>query len=343
MARLFLSYATDDRAFALRLATSLNQLGHTVWVDQWEIGVGDSIWSTIEAGVDAADYLIVVLSKHTRTSGWVEREVQVKYCEEIACRRTRILPVLIEDCSVPPFLRPKRFADFRVGYDIGLAQLAITLHTASRRTAQVATSTLHADEALFSSSPDTELCYTQDMLKRPPQLTEISVELGLPYIGKIAGLWKPDVNEQNAAWELYIELITRISVVGLAPDEGLLRESLTSLYIIFTTTRDILRTYGPAIARPKADGTIAFGVLALHVLNYALRPVLTTWHPLLLDYEHTRPAARSVFAHEQQWERAAALRQALQDTQHILLAYAAILAEVANVPPLYTPEPTTTT
>ena len=60
-------------------------------------------------------------------------------------------------------------------------------------------------------------------------LTKISVELSLPYLSKISGEWEPDENEREAAWELYVELITRVSVVNLGPEEGLLRESLSSL------------------------------------------------------------------------------------------------------------------
>jgi hypothetical protein len=69
--------------------------------------------------------------------------------------------------------------------------------------------------------------YNGSMRYKVPRPSEINVELGLPYIGKVSGMWKPDEAEQRAAWELYIELVTRISVAGLQPDEGLLRESLS--------------------------------------------------------------------------------------------------------------------
>lgn len=90
-----------------------------------------------------------MLSKHTQVSAWVERELQVKYCEEIDQRRTIILPVVIEDCIIPPLLRPKRFADFRVGYDSGLAQLAMTLDMLGR----------HRQVWLERSEPKTDTSY----------------------------------------------------------------------------------------------------------------------------------------------------------------------------------------
>jgi hypothetical protein len=165
-------------------------------------------------------------------------------------------------------------------------------------------------------------------------LKKISVELGLPYIGKISGDWEPDQKEREAAWELYVELITRVSVVNLGPDEGLLRESLSSLYSLFSTTREILRKRGPAVAKPKSEDGLSFGLLAVTVLNTVLRPLLSKWHPLLEDYEATKPSGTSTVDFERKWEKAAELRGALEGARVKLVEFAAILADVAGVPSL---------
>src|SRR6266536_1346324 len=91
------------------------------------------------------------------------------------------------------------------------------------------------------------------------KFTSFKVSLKLPYIGGIEGTWEPDESEQKAAWEMYIELVTRIVVAELGSDEGLLREALNSIYTLFATTRNILREYGPGIARPKGDDELSFG------------------------------------------------------------------------------------
>src|SRR5262245_37049443 len=100
-------------------------------------------------------------------------------------------------------------------------------------------------------SSDDATCYTNSVGSLPSKIVEIGVELGVPYIGKITGTWKADEAEQQAAWELYIELVTRVPVAELHTEEGSLREALSSLYALFTITRDILRRHGPAIAHPK--------------------------------------------------------------------------------------------
>jgi hypothetical protein len=166
------------------------------------------------------------------------------------------------------------------------------------------------------------------------KLDSVRVSLNLPYIGGIEGTWKPDRNERNAAWEMYVELITRISVVELKPNEGLMREALNSLYTLFDTTRRILRNYGPSVAQPKRGGKISFGYLAVAILNGVLRPVLSYWHPILLDYESKRTSPVSQIEHELKWERASELRKALKEARNTLIEYAELLAEVAKVPPL---------
>jgi len=166
------------------------------------------------------------------------------------------------------------------------------------------------------------------------KLTSVKVSLNLPYIGGIEGTWEPDESERNAAWEMYVELITRISVAELKPEEGLLREAISSLYTLFDSTRKILRGYGPSIAKPKGKDNLSFGYLAVAILNAVLRPVLAKWHPLLLDYETTKENLVSPLEHEKRWDKYEELRQVLNDTRGVLTQYANLLAQVADVPPL---------
>jgi len=166
------------------------------------------------------------------------------------------------------------------------------------------------------------------------KLTSVKVNLNLPYIGGVEGTWEPDESERKAAWEMYVELVTRISVAELRPEEGLLREALSSLYTLFDTTRKILRKYGPSIAHPKGKDNLSFGYLAVAILNVVLRPVLAKWHPLLLDYENTKEGSVSSVEHEQKWDKNEELRKVLNNVRDVLIQYANLLAQVADVPSL---------
>lgn len=171
-----------------------------------------------------------------------------------------------------------------------------------------------------------------------PKLDSIEVSLNIPYISSITGTWKPNNSEMKASWELYVELVTRISVVELKSGEGFLREALDSLYSLFQTTREILRKYGSDVAIPCNKGNLSFGKLAIIILNYQLRPVLSKWHPLLSDYEEQREKEVSIKAHEEMWEHNKELRDALNETRKVLMQYSVYLAKVANVEPIFTDE-----
>lgn len=127
MSTLFISHSSKDKTFAQQLASDLRELGHEVWLDEWEIRVGDCIVTKVEEGLLAADYVVLVLSKHSVESGWVEREWKTKYWDEIQSRQTMLLPALLEDCTIPPLLQTKKYADFRDGRRAGLAELAIAI------------------------------------------------------------------------------------------------------------------------------------------------------------------------------------------------------------------------
>ncbi|WP_237293132.1 MULTISPECIES: hypothetical protein [Streptomyces] len=165
---------------------------------------------------------------------------------------------------------------------------------------------------------------------------EITVKLSFPFVGEISGVWEPVDSERDAAWELYVELATRISVVELGEDEGLLREALSSLYTVFATTREILRRYGPAVAPRVAPGKVTFGVLAVNVLNLSIRPLLSRWHPLLTAHEAARPEHVDPVAHERSWARSPELRAEIESVRQVLLSLAKALNEVAAVGDLIT-------
>lgn len=167
----------------------------------------------------------------------------------------------------------------------------------------------------------------------------VTVEIGVPGWGSIAGTWEPDENEQMAAWELYVELITRVSVVNVSKSNYLLRESLESLHSLFDITRSILRQYGPAIAKPKNGRVLSLGYLAITILNSILRPFLSKWHPILLDHESQKPTNISSLQHEQNWQYYHEFRWELEQIQSSVSEYGNVLAEVSGVAPLlYKPE-----
>ena len=121
--RIFLSHSSHDKSAVRRLAVDLQSAGVNVWLDEWEITVGDRITQKIQEGLRASDYLAVWLTQHAVDSGWVEREWQSKYNDEVSKNAIFVLPLLADNCDLPPLLADKKFADFRKDYQAGLKEL----------------------------------------------------------------------------------------------------------------------------------------------------------------------------------------------------------------------------
>lgn len=138
MPRVFLSHSSQDREFVEKLAIRLSRAGVDVWYDKWEIRVGDSVAEKIENGISVSDSFVAVLSEHSVKSPWVRKELDAAIAEEIGRKGAYILPVLAEDCEIPPLLAGKRYANFATSPDQAFEELveAIVLRrsdTASER------------------------------------------------------------------------------------------------------------------------------------------------------------------------------------------------------------------
>ncbi|HEX8360285.1 MAG TPA: toll/interleukin-1 receptor domain-containing protein [Longimicrobium sp.] len=125
--RVFISHSSVDEQFAVWIAVDLRAAGYSVWLDQWDIKVGESIPHKIGAGLNECDFVAVVLSSHAVASRWVENEWYAKYWDEVEQDRVRVLPILIEDCTIPTLLKTKKYADFRSDHADGLEDLLHSL------------------------------------------------------------------------------------------------------------------------------------------------------------------------------------------------------------------------
>ena len=89
-------------------------------------------------------------------------------------------------------------------------------------------------------------------------------------LGFLEGEFKPSDPDRAAAWELYVELLTRVTTQSLAPEDGDEKSALDSVYAVFPLTREILRRQG--------SGSGEFAKLAIPVLNQIIRPFTAKWH-----------------------------------------------------------------
>lgn len=111
-AKIFLSHTNSDKPFVRHLASKLEGHDVKVWLDEAEINVGDSLIEKISEGIEDAEYLGVVISPSSIGAPWVKKELSIALTEEINNRKLKVLPILIEQCELPIFLKDKLYADF---------------------------------------------------------------------------------------------------------------------------------------------------------------------------------------------------------------------------------------
>lgn len=117
--------------------------------------------------------------------------------------------------------------------------------------------------------------------------------------------------DKFAAWDLYIELLTRVATQRLLPQDGDEATALTSIYSLFNTTREILKEHGPE--------SIKFAQIAIPVLNQIIRPFTAKWHKMKLEGGFEDPITCKEFRNE------------LETLQTKLHNYTQLLSEVAGV------------
>jgi hypothetical protein len=120
---VFISYSSKDSSFAERLALSLVESRIHVWIDKWEIKPGDSLIDKIQGALTKSSFLLVILSENSVNSEWCKKELNSGLIREIESKEVVLIPVLLEKCEVPLFLKEKLYADFSKSFDDGLKQL----------------------------------------------------------------------------------------------------------------------------------------------------------------------------------------------------------------------------
>jgi hypothetical protein len=153
---LFISYSHQDRDFVDRLAAELTMRRRHVWVDRWEIQVGESLLTKVQNAITEASALVVVLSRASVASEWCRKELNSGLLRELEEKRVLVLPALIEDCDIPLFLREKKYADFRRDFEEGFgAILQSTANLASDSLGRSTTREFHHDWAIdWDANPD---------------------------------------------------------------------------------------------------------------------------------------------------------------------------------------------
>ena len=120
-----------------------------------------------------------------------------------------------------------------------------------------------------------------------------------------------DASDSDAAWELYVEMLTRVVTQPLPVETGDEETALDSVYSLFPITREVLRRRGRR--------AINFTKIAVPILNQIVRPFTAKWHGKRLAGDLADEDIRSEF------------REELATLQEDLRNYNRMLASIAGV------------
>jgi TIR domain len=123
MAHVFVSHRSANAAEALRLAEDLRRAGHSVWLDEWAINIGDSIVKRMEEGLHGSAYLVLCYSDAGVMSPWMSREWMSALARQLEGQEVRLLPAMLTGSEAPAILADIYAADLRTDWDKGLALL----------------------------------------------------------------------------------------------------------------------------------------------------------------------------------------------------------------------------
>lgn len=125
MAKFFISYAKEDRAFASNLRDHIMMLdtSHQVFIDIHSIRTGEKFSSRIVREIGLADYFIVILSKHSLKSKWVSRELATAKKAEIKEGKRKLFAIRVDQCEIPSSLSNRHVPEFGNNFALGFFRL----------------------------------------------------------------------------------------------------------------------------------------------------------------------------------------------------------------------------
>jgi hypothetical protein len=114
--KVFISYSRKDINFAADIYMILNESNECIpWMDLYDLIPGQDWESVIHHNIETADFFIACLSNNSvSTRGYVQKELKeaISILEQMPEGQIYLIPVRIDDCSVPASLAGKHWLDW---------------------------------------------------------------------------------------------------------------------------------------------------------------------------------------------------------------------------------------
>ena len=129
---IFISHSSRDKAAASILATNLNFCAIDVWLDEWELEVGQSLTDEIAKAMDVSRFIAILITENYNKTVWTKTEYKKALAREQKENRTVMLPLIVGEAQIPDFLEDKIYLDLRTEYFSGITKLVGMVHGLSQ-------------------------------------------------------------------------------------------------------------------------------------------------------------------------------------------------------------------
>jgi len=129
---IFISHSSKDKAAAIQLAKVLNFCSVDVWLDDWELEIGQSLIDEISEAMNDSRYIAVLITENYNKTVWTKTEYKKALSREQKEDRTVLLPIIVGEAVIPDFIVDKIYIDLRKEFYKGIVDLVGLVHNISR-------------------------------------------------------------------------------------------------------------------------------------------------------------------------------------------------------------------
>jgi TIR domain len=129
---IFVSHSSRDKVAAVNLATTLNFCALDVWLDEWELEIGQSLTDEVAKAMDHSRYIAILITENYNKTVWTKTEYKKALAREQKEGRTVMLPLIVGEAVIPDFLEDKIYVDLRTDYFAGVVKIVAMAHGLSQ-------------------------------------------------------------------------------------------------------------------------------------------------------------------------------------------------------------------
>lgn len=125
--QVYISYSHKDERFVDKLVRDLTIQNFNPIYDRWILEAGNSILDKIAENISSTPYFIIVVSHNSINSNWVKRELSIALTIEINTEKIKVIPIKIDNCTLPMILSNKLYVDFSYWYYESFQKLLVSI------------------------------------------------------------------------------------------------------------------------------------------------------------------------------------------------------------------------